>query len=161
METAPPPAVATTEASPDDDRAAASSPPPAAAPEPPAGPESFEFGLSTVSVAEADASASVIVLRYGDRRRASSITGGPRRNRESRLDDADQAGRREVAAGEQNRTIHIPIVGDHKAEGPETFYVYVAASEGADPAADAGAEARSRHQHDERLPSADVETSRR
>jgi len=31
------------------------------------------------------------------------------------------------ARGEQNRTIHIPIVGDHNAEGPETFFVVVRA----------------------------------
>jgi hypothetical protein len=34
--------------------------------------------------------------------------------------------------GEQNRTLHIPIIGDRSAEGPETFYVHVVAGENAD-----------------------------
>ena len=29
------------------------------------------------------------------------------------------------AAGEQNRALHIPIVGDHNREGPESFFVVV------------------------------------
>jgi hypothetical protein len=139
---APPPAVATAEPSRDptpDDRLAGSRPaPPAPAPEPPPGPESFEFGLSTVNVSEADASAHVIILRNGDRRRASSITWWTEDGTaKAGLDYAD-LGRvvEKFAAGEQNRTIHIPLVGDHRVEGPETFYVHLAASEGADPSAD-------------------------
>ena len=27
---------------------------------------------------------------------------------------------------EQNRTIHIPLIGDRNVEGPENFYVHVA-----------------------------------
>ena len=29
-------------------------------------------------------------------------------------------------AGEQNRTLHVPIVGDRNVEGSENFYVHVA-----------------------------------
>jgi hypothetical protein len=37
------------------------------------------------------------------------------------------------AKGEENRTIHIPIIGDEIAEGEESFYVNLAA--GDDPSA--------------------------
>ena len=34
------------------------------------------------------------------------------------------------AAGEQNRTILVPIIGDRNAEGPENFYVVLVSAEG-------------------------------
>jgi hypothetical protein len=130
----PPPAVAT--APTDAIGVSADSPP--ASPEPPPGPESFEFGASTISVSEADASAAVLILRDGDRRRASSVVWWTEDGTAKAGADYVNLGRVVVqfAAGEQNRTIHIPIIGDHQVEGPETFYVHVAASEGADPAAE-------------------------
>ena len=33
------------------------------------------------------------------------------------------------AKGEQNRAIHVPIVGDGAAEGPESFYINLAAGD--------------------------------
>lgn len=136
-EAEPPPAVATAEPTPDSELARASSappPPPAPppAPEPPPGPENFEFGLTTVNVSEADASAHVLILRSGDRRRASSITWWTEDGTAKAGVDYADLGKvvEKFAAGEQNRTINIPIVGDHQVEGPERFYVYLAPSEG-------------------------------
>lgn len=34
------------------------------------------------------------------------------------------------ATGEQNRAIHVPIIGDRSVEGPETFFVHVAKASG-------------------------------
>ena len=53
-------------------------PPPAAAPEPPTGPESFEFGLSTDSVSEADASAPVSSCATATAGARPRSRGGPR-----------------------------------------------------------------------------------
>ncbi len=133
-ETAAAPNVATDEQAQDDNLAESRAPPPAPAPapEPPPGPENFEFGLGTVNVSEADASAHVLILRTGDRRRASSITWWTEDGTAKAGVDYADLGKvvEKFAAGEQNRTIHIPIVGDHQVEGPERFYVYLAASEG-------------------------------
>ena len=35
-------------------------------------------------------------------------------------------------AGEQNRTLHVPIVGDRQVEGPENFYVRIAVGDSAE-----------------------------
>jgi hypothetical protein len=109
---------------------------PAPPPEPelPVGPETFHFGLSSVRVSEADASAAVIVLRDGGRRGVSSVrwwtTDG------TATAGADYANLGEVvqqfAVGEQNRTIRIPIIGDRNVEGSETFYVHLAAGDDAE-----------------------------
>jgi hypothetical protein len=146
-ETAPPPAIAAAERAPDADLAGASPAPPARAPppapapapEPPPGPETFEFGLATVNVSEADAGAHVLILRSGDRRRASSITWWTEDGTAKAGVDYADLGKvvEKFAAGEQNRAINIPIVGDHQVEGPERFYVYLAPSEGSDSADDA------------------------
>jgi hypothetical protein len=112
---------------------AAVAPPPAPPPEPPPGPESFEFGLPVVTVSEADASAAVIILRNGDRRRASSVTWSTSDGTAAAGTDYANLGPliERFAAGEQNRTIRIPIVGDRNPEGPETFYVHLIQTEGA------------------------------
>jgi hypothetical protein len=113
-------------------------PAPVAAPEPPAGPETFDFGLSVLNVSEADASAAVIILRNGGSRAPSSVTWWTRDGTATAGVDYANLGMVVVqfAAGEQNRTIHIPIVGDRNVEGPETFYVTLAASESAAAAAE-------------------------
>lgn len=112
-------------------------PPPPPEPEPPPGPESFEFGLNVVHVSEAAASAAVLILRNGDRRRASTIVWWTMDGTAAAGADYANLGRVEVrfAPSEQNRTIHIPIVGDRNVEGPETFYVFLAADRDADSAA--------------------------
>jgi hypothetical protein len=106
---------------------------PPAAPEPPPGPESFGFGVPKVEVSEAAASAAVLILRSGDRRRASTVTWWTKPGSATPGEDYADLGKVAVkfAAGEQNRTIHIPIVSDHRDEGPETFYVYLATDDAA------------------------------
>jgi hypothetical protein len=113
--------------------AAPAPPPPPPAPEPPPGPESFAFGLEVMNVSEADASAAIVVLRSGDRRRASSVSWWTKPGTATAGVDYADLGLATVrfAAGEQNRTIHVPLVGDRNAEGPENFYVYLAKSESA------------------------------
>jgi len=138
---APPPVVAVAESAPAasaEPPATETAPPPAAAPEPPPGPETFKFGLNRVDVSEADASAAVIVLRSGGRRAASSVTWSTRDGTATAGVDYASLGAvvERFAAGEQNRTIRIPIVGDRNVEGPETFYVTLAASESAAAAAE-------------------------
>src|SRR5688572_28423806 len=113
------------------------SPPPAPPPEPeePPRPETFGFGLEVMNVSEADASARVLVLRDGGRRGVSSITwwttdGTARAGSDfARLEPKTER----FGAGEQNRTLLIPIIGDRAPEGPETFYVEIAVGEGAEP----------------------------
>ena len=119
-------------------------PPPAAAapatePELPATPETFHFGLSVVTVSEADASANVLVLRDGGRRGVSSITWWTTDGTATAGSDYANLGQRveRFAAGEQNRTIRIPIIGNRNVEGPETFYVHVAPGETAAAAGEA------------------------
>jgi hypothetical protein len=110
--------------------AAAPEPAPAPPPEPevPAGPETFHFGLSRVTVSEADASAAIIVLREGGRRGVSSVVWWTTDGTATAGTDYADRGRvaERFAAGEQNRTIHIPLIGDRNVEGPENFYVHVA-----------------------------------
>jgi hypothetical protein len=111
--------------------------PPAPPPEPaePPGPETFGFGVETMSVSEADASARVLVLRDGGRRQVSFIrwwTTDGTANAGSDFARLEPRTER-FGVGEQNRTLLIPIIGDRAPEGPETFYVEIAVGEGAEP----------------------------
>jgi hypothetical protein len=115
--------------------AVAEAPPPPAPPrepepERPVTPEMFHFGLNTVTVTEADASAAVIVLRDGGRRGASSFTWWTTDGTATAGTDYASLGEvvQQFAAGQQNVTIRVPIIGDRNAEGPETFYVHLAPS---------------------------------
>jgi hypothetical protein len=103
-------------------------PPPAAAPEPPPGPEQFSFGLERIEVSEAAASADILIVRSGDMRRASTVTWWTTDGTATAGQDYANLGRVVVkfAPHEQNRGIHIPIIGDNKVEGPENFYVNLA-----------------------------------
>ena len=103
-------------------------PPPAAAPEPPPGPEQFSFGLAKIEVSEAAASADLLILRSGDMRRASTVTWWTTDGTATAGQDYANLGRVVVkfAPHEQNRGIHVPIIGDRKVEGPEDFYVNLA-----------------------------------
>jgi len=116
-------------------------PPPAAPPEPPRGPERFAFGLDVINVSEKDASAAVIILRTGGGRGRSSVTWWTADGTATAGVDYANLGSVVVTfvPGEQNHTIHIPIVGDRNVEGPETFYVSLAVSENADVAAEPAA----------------------
>ena len=103
-------------------------PAPAAAPEPPPGPEQFSFGLAKIEVSEGAASADVLVLRGGDMRRPSSVRWWTTDGTAKAGQDYVDLGRvvLKFAASEQNRAIHVPIIGDKAAEGPESFYVNLA-----------------------------------
>jgi hypothetical protein len=116
-----------------DTRPAPAEPPPPPPPEPePDTPEVFDFGLDTMSVSESEASARLLILRNGGRRRVSTVTWWTEDGTARAGTDYASLGRQVVrfAAGEQNRSIQIPIVGDRNAEGPETFTVHLAPGEG-------------------------------
>ncbi len=109
--------------------------PPAPPPEPetPPAPETFAFGVPVNSVSEGDAAAAVLILRNGGNRGISSVTWWTSDGSATAGVDYADLGTvvEKFAAGRQNLTIRIPIVGDRMAEGPETFYVHLATSEGA------------------------------
>ena len=117
--------------------ASAREPPPApeAPPEPeaPPAPETFAFGVPVNSVSEGDAAVAVLILRNGGNRGISSVTWWTSDGSATAGVDYADLGTvvEKFAAGRQNLTIRIPIVGDRMAEGPETFYVHLATSEGA------------------------------
>ena len=85
------------------------------------------------SVSEGDAAAAVLILRNGGNRGISSVTWWTSDGSATAGVDYADLGTvvEKFAAGRQNLTIRIPIVGDRMAEGPETFYVHLATSEGA------------------------------
>jgi hypothetical protein len=107
---------------------AARPPPPPPEPEVPAGPETFGFGLDVMNVSEASASAAILVLRDGGRRGVSFITWWTTDGTATAGSDFARLEPRveRFGAGEQNRTLHVPIVGDRTVEGAENFYVHVA-----------------------------------
>lgn len=104
--------------------------PPPREPEPerPVTPETIGFGLEIMNVSEADASAAILVLRDGGRRQLSYFTWWVTGSKAMAGADFARLDRRveRFGVGEQNRTIHVPIVGDRAVEGPENFYVHIA-----------------------------------
>ncbi len=107
---------------------AARPPPPPPEPEVPARPETFGFGLEVMKVSEASASAAVLVLRDGGRRGVSFITWWTTDGAATAGSDFARLEPRveRFGAGEQNRTLHVPIVGDRTVEGAENFHVHIA-----------------------------------
>ena len=107
---------------------AARPPPPPPEPEVPARPETFGFGLEVMKVSEASASAAVLVLRDGGRRGVSFITWWTTDGTATTGSDFARLEPRveRFGAGEQNRTLHVPIVGDRTVEGAENFFVHIA-----------------------------------
>ncbi len=83
-------------------------------------------------MSEANASADILILRSGDMRRASTVTWWTTDGTASAGQDYANLGRVVVkfAPHEQNRGIHIPIIGDRTVEGPENFYVNLAPGDG-------------------------------
>ena len=80
----------------------------------------MRLGLSVNTVSEGDAAAAVIIVRNGGERAVSSFTwwtsGG---TATAGLDYADFGTVvDQFAAGQQNRMIRIPIVGDRRSRGP-------------------------------------------
>jgi hypothetical protein len=110
------------------------------APAPPPEPETIGFALPKFTVSERDASAAVLVVRSGGNRGPSAFTWWTSDGTAKAGSDYVDLGKVVVkfAAGELNRAIHIPIVGDAIAEGPESFYVNLA------PGDDASAESQDR-----------------
>jgi hypothetical protein len=106
-------------------------PPPPPEPELPVRPETIGFGLEVMKVSEANASAAVLVLRDGGRRQVSLFTWWTTGEQAIAGADFARLDRRveRFGAGEQNRTIHVPIIGDRAVEGPENFYVHIAAGD--------------------------------
>ena len=102
-------------------------------PETPPAPETFAFGVPVNTVSEGDAAAAVLILRNGGNRGISSVTWWTSDGSATAGVDYADLGTvvEKFAAGRQNLTIRIPIVGDRMAEGPENFYVHLATSEGA------------------------------
>jgi hypothetical protein len=102
----------------------------------PPAPERFGFAVPKVTVSESDASATVLIVRDGGSRGVSTVTWWTSDGTAKAGSDYVDLGRVVVkfAAGEQNRAIHIPIVGDQTAEDTESFYVNLAA--GDDPSAE-------------------------
>ena len=88
-------------------------------PEVPPRPETMGFGLERMSVSEADASAAVLVLRDGGRRGVSAFTWWTTDGTANAgADFAPWIGAwSDSAVGEQNRTLHVPIVGDRSQRG--------------------------------------------
>jgi Calx-beta domain-containing protein len=126
---------------------AAVEPPPAPAPAAPAPvpatpptPETIEFALPKFKASERDAFAAVVVVRNGGNRGPSAFTWWTSDGTAKAGSDYVDLGRVVVkfAAGEQNRVINIPIIGDQVAEDTESFYVNLA------PGNDASAEAQDR-----------------
>jgi Calx-beta domain len=110
-------------------------PPPAPPPEPetPPRPETFGFGLEVMNVSESDAGARVLVLRDGGRRGVSYITWWTTNGTATAGSDFARLEPSTVkfSAGEQNRTLLVPIINDRNVEGPENFSVHVAVGESA------------------------------
>jgi len=106
-------------------------------PAPPPEPETIGFALPKFTVSERDAYAAVIVARSGGNRGVSVFTWWTSDGTAKAGSDYVDLGKVVVkfAAGEANRALHIPIVGDEIAEGPESFYVNLAP--GDDPSAEA------------------------
>jgi hypothetical protein len=114
---------------------APAAPRPPAEPEVPAGPESFGFGLAVMNVSETSASAAVLVLRDGGRRGISFITWWTTDGTATAGSDFARLEPRveRFGAGEQNRTLHVPIIGDRNVEGGENFYVHIALGDSGQP----------------------------
>jgi hypothetical protein len=131
----PPDEVPPSRETPPSEIAVASEPPPAPPPEPeePPRPETFGFGLEIMNVSEADASARVLVLRDGGRRGVSDITWWTTNGTAMAGSDFARLEPRteRFAAGAQNRTLLVPIIGDRNVEGPENFFVHVAVGDSA------------------------------
>jgi Calx-beta domain len=100
-------------------------------PAPPPVPETIGFALPKFTVSERDASAAVLFVRNDGNRGTSVFTWWTSDGTANAGKDYVDLGKVVVkfAAGEENRTIHIPIVGDEVAEGPESFYVNLAAGD--------------------------------
>jgi hypothetical protein len=113
------------------DRSAANAATPAAVPPRSAEPETIEFAARTVTLNEGDAVATIVVRRRGGNLGESSFAWWTSDGSARADDDYANLGARieRFAAGEQTRTIRVPIVVDSLIERRENFYVNVRAGE--------------------------------
>ncbi len=97
--------------------------------EPPA-PETFELARTVVPVSEREAGARVTIRRRGGALGESSIAWWTSDGSATAGNDYADLGRmtERFAAGEESRTIYVPIVGDSTTESPESFFVNLGAS---------------------------------
>jgi serine/threonine protein kinase len=107
-------------------RTAAAAPPTNRADTPPAEPR-FRFTASVVTVSESEPAAALVVERSGDLSGPTSIvwwsSGDTARAGEDYADLGQTTER--FAAGEQRRTLLIPLIDDAVPESRESFYVYL------------------------------------
>jgi serine/threonine protein kinase len=102
-------------------KAAAPAPRPADASQ----PEVVEFATPVVTISEGQTVATATVRRRGGSLSESSFVWWTSDGSATADDDYANLGARieKFAAGEETRTIHIPLVSDSKAESRENFYV--------------------------------------
>jgi len=100
--------------------------PTVAAAEPPA-PETFEPEKPVVVVSEAAPSAAITIRRHGGPDAPTTFVWWTSDGTAVADEDYVNLGARieKLAAGEQTRTIHVPIIHDPKRKGPGSFYVNV------------------------------------
>ena len=97
------------------------------------GPEVIEFANQVVTISEGQTVATVAIRRRGGNLSESSVVWWTGDGSAVADDDYANLGARieKFAAGEDMHTIHIPLVGDSKPEGRESFYVNLRNSEAA------------------------------
>jgi serine/threonine protein kinase len=105
--------------------------PSVAATEPPE-PETFDPEKPVVVVSEAAPSAAITIHRHGGSGASTTFIWWTSDGTAIADEDYINFGARieKLAAGEETRTIHIPIVHDSKREGRESFYVNVRPGQG-------------------------------
>ena len=88
-------------------------------------PEVVEFAAPVVTVSEGQTVATAAIRRRGGSLSESSFVWWTSDGSARADDDYANLGARieKFAAGEETRTINVPLVGDSKAEGRENFYV--------------------------------------
>jgi serine/threonine protein kinase len=98
---------------------------PPAEPARPVEPETFAFASSVVTVSEGQPGARVTIRRRGGAGGESSVVWWTSDDTAAAGEDYANLGRstEKFARGEETRTILVPIIGDAKREGRESFYV--------------------------------------
>ena len=86
-----------------------------------------EFERSSVTVREGDGAAAIVIRRIGDASSPVTLTWWPSDQTAVADDDYADLGHRveRLAAGEDRRTILVPLIGDAAPERTESFYVYL------------------------------------
>ena len=98
----------------------------------PSGEPQFAFDLPVVTVSERTGAVSIVVRRSGDLSVPASVIWWASDDTARADDDYAELGRRveRFAAGEDVRTILIPLISDSAPERTEAFFVYLGRGEG-------------------------------